>query len=53
VKVSDYRIEKLLLPCDPAISDSHKTFDTAGVTYLELETDSGDVGVGLGGTHSF
>lgn len=50
MKVTDYRIERLALPCTPGISDSHSTFETAGVTYLELETDSGHVGIGLGWT---
>jgi L-alanine-DL-glutamate epimerase-like enolase superfamily enzyme len=51
VNVVDYRIEKLALPCEPGISDSHRTFETAGVTYLELETDTGHIGIGLEGAN--
>lgn len=47
--ITDYRIEKLRLPCTPGISDSHRTFESTGVTYLELETEHGLRGVGLGG----
>lgn len=52
MRVTDYRLEKLAVPCDPGISDSAHTFDTAGTTYLELHTDDGHVGVGLGWTSS-
>lgn len=49
MEIINYRLEKLVVPCNPGISDSDKTFETAGVTYLELETDAGHVGLGLGG----
>ncbi len=48
--ITDYRLEKLAVPCEPGISDSASTFETAGVTYLELETDEDHRGVGLGWT---
>lgn len=48
MEIIDYRIEKLAVPCTPGISDSHSTFDTAGITYLELEADTGVIGIGLG-----
>lgn len=47
--VTGYRVRTLSVPCDPPISDSQYEFETAGVAYLELETDAGAVGVGLGG----
>lgn len=49
MRVSDYRIEQLVVPCQPGISDSDGTFERAGITYLELHTDDGHTGVGLGG----
>jgi L-alanine-DL-glutamate epimerase-like enolase superfamily enzyme len=50
MKITDYRIEKMAVPCEPGISDSYRTFETAGMTYLELETNTGHVGIGLGGS---
>ncbi|MEF8853171.1 MAG: mandelate racemase/muconate lactonizing enzyme family protein [Haloarculaceae archaeon] len=50
MEITDSRIEKLSVPCEPGISDSAGTFETAGVTYLELETNEGHRGVGLGWT---
>lgn len=52
MEIADYRLEKLILPCEPGISDSHSTFDTADVAYLELEANTGEVGLGLGWTSS-
>lgn len=49
VQLTGYRLRRLRVPCDPPISDSQYTFDVAGVAYLELETDGGETGVGLGG----
>lgn len=49
MEITDVRFERLALPCEPGISDSAKTFETTGVAYLELETDVGLTGIGLGG----
>lgn len=49
MRLTDYRVRKLVVPIDPPISDSQYEFDTAGVVRLELEADTGDVGVGFGG----
>lgn len=50
MEITDVRVERLAVPCEPGISDSDKTWDTAGVAYLELETDAGLTGIGLGGS---
>jgi L-alanine-DL-glutamate epimerase-like enolase superfamily enzyme len=49
MRVTDYRVEKLVVPCRPGISDSDGTFDQFGMAYLELYTDEGHTGIGLGG----
>ena len=48
MEITSHRLEKLSLPCEPGISDADSTFETAGVTYLELATDAGHTGIGLG-----
>ncbi|MFB6173238.1 MAG: mandelate racemase/muconate lactonizing enzyme family protein [Halobacteriales archaeon] len=49
MRIVDYEVRPLAVPCEPPISDSQYEFDTAGVAVLELEADTGEVGVGLGG----
>lgn len=50
MKIVDHRLRKLVVPCDPPISDSATDDHEYGIAYLELEADSGEVGVGFGGT---
>lgn len=52
MEITGYEIRKLTVPCEPSISDSQYEFDTAGVAYLELETDVGETGIGIGGAPS-
>jgi L-alanine-DL-glutamate epimerase-like enolase superfamily enzyme len=49
VHVTDYRLRTLAVPLDPPISDSQTDDTRAGIVALELEADTGAVGLGLGG----
>jgi len=50
MQITDYTVRKLVVPIDPPISDSQFEFDTVGIAYLELETDTGKIGIGFSGT---
>lgn len=52
MEIVDYSVRKLTVPCEPSISDSQYEFDTTGVAYLELETTTGETGIGVGGAPS-
>lgn len=49
MEITDYSVRKLSIPCDPAISDSQYTFDTSGLLCVELETNTDETGIGIGG----
>jgi len=48
VNITDSTVRKLVVPTDPPISDSQTDDHVSGITYLELETDTGEVGIGFG-----
>lgn len=49
MEITDYSVQKLTVPCEPSISDSQYEFDTSGIAYLQLETSTGETGIGVGG----
>lgn len=49
MRITDYGIQKLIVPCEPPISDSQTDDQQYGVSYVELDTETGDTGIGFGG----
>jgi L-alanine-DL-glutamate epimerase-like enolase superfamily enzyme len=49
MRITDYRIQKLIASCDPPISDSQTDDQQYGIAYLELDSETGDIGIGFGG----
>lgn len=49
MEITGFSVRKMTVPCEPSISDSQYEFDTCGIVYLELETDGGETGIGIGG----
>ena len=48
MRIRDYSIRKLVVPIDAPISDSQTDWNTDGISYMTLETDTGETGVGFG-----